>query len=324
MTHRDMGLGLVGAGRWGKVFIRTLAGMEGVRLAALASRNPRSRSLVSPQCLVTPDWRELIAAGKVEGLIVATPPHTHAEIAQAAIRAGLPVLIEKPLALDSNEARATLDLAGRESVLVMVEHTHLFSPAYRSLKARLDRIGGAEAISSIRGRAGNWGPFRRHTPVLWDWGAHDVAMVLDLLGSRPVRVSARRTRLEKIEEGIGERIEIDLHFTGGRKASIELSNLMRRKRRFLAVDCATMTLIYDAVAGHRLVVHEPPAAAALAIPVCPTPPLTVALGEFVQAIAAGSQDLSGLRLAVDVVAVLERCARTLKDQGSSTPSVESR
>ncbi len=50
-------------------------------------------------------------------------------------------------------------------------------------------------------------------------------------------------------------------------------------------------------------------------------PLTVAPGEFVQAIAAGSHDLSGLRLAVDVdvVAVPERCERSLNDSGSATP-----
>ncbi len=298
-------LGLVGAGRWGKVLIKTLARTEGVCLAGLASRTAPPSSLVPPGCPVFTDWRGLIGAENLAGLIVATPPHTHAEITLAAIRAGLPVLVEKPLTLDLPEASAILDLAHREQVLVMVEQTHLFSPAYRMAKERLDQ----NRISSITARAGNWGPFRRDTPVLWDWGAHDLAMVLDLMGSEPVRVSARRSRLEEVEDGTGEQIEIDLEFSGDRTASIELSNLMDRKCRYLAVDCAAMRLIYDDVGPDPLVVHEKPTSAPRIIEVPPTPPVTVAHGEFAQAISAKSLDLDGLRLAVDVVSVLERCAR---------------
>jgi hypothetical protein len=70
-----------------------------------------------------------------------------------------------------------------------------------------------------------------------------------------------------------------------------------------------MRLIYDDVGPDPLVVHEKPTSAPRIIEVPPTPPVTVALGEFAQAISAKSLDLDGLRLAVDVVSVLERCAR---------------
>ncbi|MDP6175340.1 MAG: Gfo/Idh/MocA family oxidoreductase [Rhodospirillales bacterium] len=309
--NRDIALGLVGAGRWGKIFIRSLAEMDGLRLAGLASRNPQSPALAPPACPIVDDWRHLIDGGGLDGLIIATPPTSQPEIARAAINAGLPVLAEKPLAVDLAEAKSILDLACSRSVLVMVDHTHLFSPAYRSLKQQLESMGGGAAISSISARAGNRGPFRSDTPVLWDWGPHDLAMVLDLFQNRPIKVTARRTRREMTAEGLGEEIELELLFPDDRRAFILLSNLMERKELHLSVECATRALIYDDVGPDKLLVRDPPDAAPRPIKVPNLAPVSMAVGEFAQSIRAGGCDLAGLELAVDVVELLEQCERSL-------------
>ncbi len=95
---RTVRLGLVGAGAWGRNYIRTIAGLTGVVLARAASRNPDTQSLVPPDCVVTPDWRELVGATDLDGLILAVPPKVQAAIAEAAVRARLPLLLEKPIA----------------------------------------------------------------------------------------------------------------------------------------------------------------------------------------------------------------------------------
>ncbi|MEE1569456.1 MAG: Gfo/Idh/MocA family oxidoreductase, partial [Alphaproteobacteria bacterium] len=127
-----MRLGLIGAGRWGRVYMNTLDHMADVTLNALASSNPQSRDLVGENVDLHEDWRDFINAGGVDGVIVATPPAAHGEIVRAALEAGLPVLVEKPLTLDVDEAKALRDLAERTDGLVMVDHIHLFSPAFRT------------------------------------------------------------------------------------------------------------------------------------------------------------------------------------------------
>lgn len=126
-----MRIGLVGAGRWGKRYIETLKHVLGVQLAHLASGNPESKQLVQAGCRVTPNSRKVVEDRALGGVILATPPATHPEMALAAIRAGVPVLIEKPMALSLQDARAVVGEAESRGVLAMVGHTHLYSNAFR-------------------------------------------------------------------------------------------------------------------------------------------------------------------------------------------------
>lgn len=295
-------LGLVGAGRWGRSFIRTLGAARDARLAGLASRNPQSAALVPAGCRITADWRELLDPAVVDGVIIATPPRLHAQMACAAIEAGLPVLVEKPLTLDVAEARSIRDLAAARGALVMVGHTHLFHPAYRALKAMQPGYG---PVREIRAEAGNHGPFRPDVPVLWDWGAHDVAMCLDLLGAMPGDVDAAVLERRELEEGIAETVRIRLSFAQGTVAELRMSNQAPRRRRF-EVACERATLAYDDLAAAKLVVTE--RGASRPVEIAPDLPLAVEVAEFAAAIAAGSRDASQLDLGVRVVETLAACS----------------
>ena len=290
-------LGLAGAGRWGRNYIRTIAGLGELRLARIASGNPQTAALAPPDCRIVADWRELIDASAIDGIVIATPPASHAEIARAAILKGIPVLIEKPLALSASDAPAVRDLAVERGVYALVEHTHLFSPAFRALKKLAARHGGVREIHS---EAGNHGPYRRDVPVLWDWGPHDVAMCLDLMQQAPAAAACTvRDRSER-NGGMAETVSIALSFPCGVPAQILLSNSMAKTRRFRA-RCAGAEIVYDDLSPHKLLVDGTPVALASDLP------LTVAVREFAAAIAAGGADRSSLDLAVTVVEVLQAC-----------------
>jgi predicted dehydrogenase len=291
--------GLAGAGRWGRNYIGTIAGLPGLRLARVASGNPATRALVPAGCDVVDHWRKLLDPAAIDGLIIATPPASHAEIARAAIGVGIPTLVEKPLALSAPDARAVRDLATETCVPVLVEHTHLFSPAFRALKALVQRHGGAR---EIRSEASNHGPYRRDVSVLWDWGPHDVAMCLDLLQEAPA--SAVCTVLDKATRngGVAETLAIALSFPSGVPAEILLSNAKDKTRRF-AVRCVDAELVYDDVSAQKLRIDGRP------VDVAGELPLTVAVREFAEHVAARRAGNEGLELAVRVVEVLETCAR---------------
>ena len=311
----DMRLGLIGAGRWGRVYMNTLDHMADVTLNALASSNPQSRDLVGENVDLHEDWRDFINAGGVDGVIVATPPAAHGEIVRAALEAGLPVLVEKPLTLDVDEARALCDLAERNSGLVMVDHIHLFSPAFRALKKEAAELGPVRHMES---EAGNHGPFRKETPILWDWGTHDISMCLDLMGETPSRVSARCQEMRETGEGSGAVFNLRLGFgdgdTNGVTAGIRIGNLMPGKRRRFCAAFDDGILIYDDLAADKLsFVPASDETEIRAIAVAPAPPLTCAVREFTQAIAAGSRSRESLQLGLSVVETLARCETALED-----------
>jgi len=311
-------LGLIGAGRWGRNYIKTIEEQDGVHLHRLASRNPKSRTLVGDDCCIDQDWRALITANDLDGLIIATPPALHGEMATAALAAGIPLLIEKPLSLDLAEAQNLLVLARKQkAAIALVDHIHLYHPAYAELKSQALGLG---RLHGVRSAGGDWGPFRTDVSVLWDRASHDVAMCLDLVGESPVSVSAYRKETRKTPEGSGETIAIKLNFAGGVVADIEVGNLMDRKKRFLAVHYDHETLIYDDLSVTPLVREPRPSgacdpAAATVIDVPPGLPLACAVEAFARAIRLGEQDLAGLELGVRVVQTLTACDAALRDAG---------
>jgi len=311
-------LGLIGAGRWGRAYIKTIENLDGVQVHRLASRNPQSRALVGNACRIDPDWRALIAAGDLDGLIIASPPAHHVEMATASIAAGIPVLIEKPLSLDLAEAQNLLALArSQEAAIALVDHIHLYHPAYVELK----RQGlGMGTLHGLRSAGGNWGPFRRDASVLWDWASHDIAMCLDLVGDDSIGVSARLKERRKTPEGWGETIAIRLDFAEGVVADIDVGNLMDRKKRFLAAHYDRETLVYDDESETPLVREPRPTGACdpAQVTVIDVPsrlPLACAVDAFARAIRRGEQDLAGLELGVRVVETLTACESALIVKG---------
>ncbi len=307
-------LGLIGAGRWGRNYIKTLAGLESVRLARLASRNPASAALVGTDCVISADWCELLDAGDLDGIVIATPPALHAGMVSAAIAANLPVLVEKPLTLDVAEAEKLLRQSRERGSLVMVEHTHLFHPAFEVLCRQSADLG---AIRAIRGEAGNHGPYRSDVPVLWDWGSHDIAMCIALTGAVPRARAAVCDERRNVEGGIGESIHLQLEWPDSKQADIRLSNISDRRRRF-TVFCEGGVLVYDDLAQHKLVIHPAqtgdaqPQGAGRMLPVATGFPLTRAVERFVEAIRAGDLSHASLSLGVDVTRVLADCERVME------------
>lgn len=302
-----MRIGLVGAGRWGKRYIETLKHVPGVQLAHLASGNPESIKLVPKGCRVTPNWREVAANRVLDGVILATPPATHAEMALAVIGAGVPVLIEKPMALSLQDAHAIVDAAENRGVLAMIGHTHLYSNAFRALKQKGNSLG---SLRHTRSAGGSWGPFRPDAPMLWDWGPHDIAMCLDLFGSHPRRVHATLTGIATAPQRNGEAIAITLDFERGARSEIHVSNIERQKRRVFEATYASGKLIYDDLAENKLVYYAN-SASAEPIAIDKSLPLGNLVAAFCRAIEKGEGSNPSLLLGLKVIEILAACELAL-------------
>lgn len=128
-------VGVIGAGTWGRNHVRTLATMAGVELAAVCDTSEAVRARMAktyPGALVTASATELL--DRVDAVVVASTARTHAELGIAAIRAGKPVLIEKPFALSGADAAAIVAESERAGVPALVGHLLEFHPVIDRLK----------------------------------------------------------------------------------------------------------------------------------------------------------------------------------------------
>jgi hypothetical protein len=116
------------------------------------------------------DWHGKL--NHCDGVIVSSTPESHCEVASTLMREFFPVLIEKPVCMNMEEARDLLSIAKAQEAIVFSGHTRLYSTAWRAFKAKAMKQG----VNSVYASAG--GPCK--IDPLFDWGSHLVAMSIDL------------------------------------------------------------------------------------------------------------------------------------------------
>ncbi|MFN3076806.1 MAG: Gfo/Idh/MocA family protein [Alphaproteobacteria bacterium] len=306
----DFRLGLIGAGPRGREILRVLADISGVSLVRVASRNPETTALVPAGCEVTGDWRAILNPNILHGVIIATPAGQHFPMTREAVASGVPVLVESPLAMTVGDAMALKRIAGMGQGLVMVNHTGLFHPAYRTLKELVAVVGPVRAIRSWVGGAG---PFRSGVTVPWDLGPEDLALCMDLLDGTPDHAGAAVLEHRQTPEGVGETVALHFMFPGEVDVRLNLSNLSPAPRRRFVVYCDKVTLAFDAHAAQALTLYPPgedfadPGEDGQPIDVPSEVPLANAIKTFLMAIADGADEQGSLELGADVVSGLARC-----------------
>ena len=287
-------LGLVGRGPWGQRIARTVRAPTAPFGAELAWQIGRDISL-----------HQQIRQQPVDGLLIATPPATHAALVLTAWGHELPVFVEKPFTCSLWEA-APLEATRGKTPVTLVNHVHLFHPAYVELK-RLLRIRG-QFVTGVTSHGGGDGPFRADVPPLWDYGPHDVAFAIDLTGS-PDLVEAARVPSETT---CGTNYELRLH-SAGVTALLCVGSVFRVKTRRLVVTTAREVYSLDDRSEWPLQSRGDGT-----LPVKDrTPPLEAALRCFVEAIEGKYDPRLGINLALRVTRTLDAAERLLAEPSPS-------
>jgi predicted dehydrogenase len=180
---------LIGLGHWGPnlarclaanpaVELRWLVDLDAQRLSGMAARGVSARTASS---------FEQLPLSELDAVVIATPAATHAALVQAALEAGLHVLVEKPLTTAVAQAEALVALAEARGRTLMVGHVFLFNPAAQVVSAQLPSLGCLRVVSMERT---NFGPVRRDVGATFDLLAHDVSLAEFWLGGPPTVVNA--------------------------------------------------------------------------------------------------------------------------------------
>jgi predicted dehydrogenase len=225
MTRTRMAV--IGCGHLGRIHARLLAARDDVELVAVVDPLAESRQQVAEAhgCRSLAEPREL--AGLVEAAVVAAPTGLHAAVSLPLLEAGIDLLVEKPLAVSVEDARAITIAARRLGRTVTVGHVERFNPAWRSAAARAGEVSYVEArrLAPFTFRSLDVG-------VVHDLMIHDIDLVLSLAPGRLEHVEAHGL---VATGGHEDAVRARLAFGSGLVADLVASRISPRAERTVAM-----------------------------------------------------------------------------------------
>jgi predicted dehydrogenase len=317
--------GLVGYGYWGRNLARHLHALSGSRLEAVSDIDPaqlKSAAELYPGVRTYADAGRLIADPWVDAVVIATPPSTHFPLAIASLRAGKHTWIEKPMACNSADAETLIEEAAKRRLMLMVDHTFVYSPPVRKIGELLrgGELGSLFYYDSVRA---NLGRFQADADVLWDLAAHDFAILDYLLAEEPETVAVSGSAHVS---DLMEVAHVSLSYPSGFHAHVHVSWLTPVKiRQVILAGSRRMLLWNDLDAVRRLEIydHVPEAGdkqrrigyrtGAVHVPWLEVAePLETAMEHFLECIETGAAPLTDGEAGCRVVRLLERASRATR------------
>ena len=242
-------VGVIGIGNMGWHHARVLSLLRDAELVGVADPDGARGKLATDQfgCRWFPDFQDLL--GEVEAVCVAVPTLLHHSVGLACLRAGVDVLIEKPIAATQEEASELIQAAETAGRLLQVGHIERFNPAFREL---LKVVAGEEVVV-LEARRHSPNPDRANdVSVVLDLMIHDIDLVLELAASPVVRLAAAGGRSG---EGPIDYVNATLGFANGVVASLTASKMAHRKVRRLYTHCRNSLMETDFL-KHNLRIHR--------------------------------------------------------------------
>jgi myo-inositol 2-dehydrogenase / D-chiro-inositol 1-dehydrogenase len=192
-------IGVVGAGRMGRVHLRAVQASDKVDLVAIVEPHAPSREAVRAYGVPVYETPEqLLEAAGVDGVLIAAPSDRHPELVALFAAAGLPLLCEKPLGVRASDAERATDAAARHDVLLQVGYWRRFVPELRELRRQ---IAGGELGEINQLACMQWDqqpppePFRASSGgIAVDMGVHEFDQARWLLGQEIGRLTALPAR----------------------------------------------------------------------------------------------------------------------------------
>jgi UDP-2-acetamido-3-amino-2,3-dideoxy-glucuronate N-acetyltransferase len=257
-------------------------------------------------------------------VVIAAPAEAHYELARKAMLHGKDVFVEKPLALKVDDGAELVEIARKQSRILMVGHLLLYHPAIIELRRMIEvgEFGRVEYISSSRL---NLGKLRTEEDILWSFAPHDIAAVLHLLGEAPNSVAAQGASY--LNHPISDVTLTVLGFKSGVKASIFVSWLHPfKEQKLVIVGNQKMAVFDDTQSENKLVIYPhriewvnrvPVArrAEGQVVELAKDEPLRLECAHFLECVRERKQPLTDGENGLSVLKVLHAAGQSVRDHG---------
>jgi predicted dehydrogenase len=248
--------GVIGYGYWGPNIVRNLHGLDSTRVTMISDKSPAALARVRksyPDVQAVSDPMEIVRSRDVDAVAVITPVWTHYELAKAALENGKHVFVEKPFTSSVAQAEELIEIAARKKLLIMVDHTFLFTGAVKKIKELIDSgvLGDLYYYDSLRV---NLGLFQHDVSVIWDLAPHDLSIMDHLITREPEAIVATG---EKHLNGVEDVAYITIYFPDSIIAHINVNWLSPVKMRTTLVGGQKKMLVWnDLVADEKVRVYD--------------------------------------------------------------------
>jgi predicted dehydrogenase len=278
---------------------------------------------------VTTKSEDIFADKEVDAVAISTPLSTHYPLAKQALVEGKHVFLEKPITASSMEASILIELAEAKQLILMVDHTFLYSGAVTKIKELIEQgeLGDLYYFDSERINLGLW---QHDCNVIWDLAPHDISIMNYLLSpARPTRVLAIASR--HINQRFEEMAHLTINFDSGSVAHIHVSWLSPVKIRKILIGGSRKMVVYDDInpsekvkVYDKGVLIDPDKITALnplyrSGDVCipkldDTEPLWLSTRHFLDCIQKKEKPKTDARSGLAVVKILEACKQSLEQK----------
>ncbi|MFL2913237.1 MAG: Gfo/Idh/MocA family protein [Opitutales bacterium] len=317
---------LVGCGYWGKNLCRNFQAIGVLSTVVDATENGQATARsIAPDAQITDNLDDVLRDEHIQGIALATPAETHAELAIQAMHAGKDVFVEKPMALTLGDAEKMKEVAEETGRILMVGHLLEYHPAVLKLREMI-ATGELGEINYIYSNRLNFGKVRTEENALWSFAPHDVAVILRLMGKAPVLVSACGGSY--LTKGIADTTMSNLKFDDESRAHIFVSWLHPfKEQRLVAVGDKKMAIFNDvAPYGEKLLLYPQNVEFEGSTPLLKkeepeffdhvdTEPLREECNHFLECIQSRKQPLTDAKSGIDVLKVLHACQESIKQNG---------
>ncbi len=243
MAIGELNVGVAGCGHFGRFHALKVVNAARMRLVGVSDLDPgRAEALARETRTVALDWRELLA--RADAVVIAAPAEAHHRLAAEALRAGLHVLVEKPIAATLAEADSLAALAAAAGRVLQVGHLLRYSAEHQAITSRMRRPLYLECV-----RIAPFKPRGTDVSVILDLMIHDLDLVLALVNSPIAHVDAIGAPVASVHEDIAN---ARVRFENGAVATITASRISLKTERkmrlfsqegYMSVDFANRKLM---------------------------------------------------------------------------------
>ena len=238
-------LGVIGYGYWGPNLVRNFMIAPGAAVTRVCDlREERLAPLhkLFPGIKTCTRSADLINDPEIDAVVIATPVSSHYELTLAALQAGKHVLVEKPLASNSEQARRLVDEAAARKLVLLVDHTFVYTDAVRKIRELIaeGQLGQIYYYDAVRV---NLGLFQHDVNVIWDLAIHDLSIIDYVLPEKPVSISA--TGISHIPGEPENVAYITLFFGSSQIAHVHVNWLTPVKVRHTLIGGSEKMILYD-------------------------------------------------------------------------------
>jgi predicted dehydrogenase len=326
-------VGIIGYGYWGPNLVRNFSLATNCCVFAVA--DPQLDRLIKlgklyPSIKVYTEADELINSKDIDAVIIATPVSTHFELAKKALLNGKHVLLEKPMTTSVIEAEILINLSKEKGLLLMVDHTFLYTGAVARMKDLVnnEELGKIKYLDSTRI---NLGLFQPDINVLWDLAPHDISILNYLIMEKPYSVNATgithtNNEIENIAYlTINYRSGFIAHFSCSWTSPVKLRNMLiggdKKMILYNDLEPTEKLKIYDSGYNHckddekkRVLVDY--RIGDIHVPKLDTnEALLVMANDFISCIIENKTPRSSSEIGLEVVKILEASNRSIKHNG---------